>query len=269
VCVIAIVDQVYSEIGGQALRYDLFRPDNGDSLPLIVCLHGGGWISGSKEDYRDVALAMCRAGFAAAVPSYRLAPLHPFPAAVEDVAAFIRSCRESAGDWNVNPDRIGAIGNSAGGHLASMAGLHPDIEARANAVVDICGISDLRKPREIHLPISWGFVDQFLPWEYEGNESKFEQASPICQISPGAPPFLVIHGEDDDVVPVSQSDAFVGALKEAGVSVEYHRYPHEAHSFTLSAWNAIEATSTRFFRDRLIGVDDTDAVMVDEDGLRV
>lgn len=261
---IATLDQIYGERGGQALRYDLLRPDSDDRLPLVICLHGGGWISGSKEDYRDIGEVFCRAGLAAAIPSYRLAPLHPFPAAVEDVADFIRFARAQAGDWNIDPGKIGTIGNSAGGHLASMAGLQEDALARANAVVDICGISDLRKPREIHLPISWGFVDQFLPYEYEGNETIFERASPICLVTKDAPPFLVIHGEEDDVVPVAQSDAFVGALKEAGVSVEYHRYPHEAHSFTLSAWSSIEATATRFFRDRLIGIDDADVVVVDE-----
>lgn len=267
VSVIAIVDQVYSEIGGQALRYDLFRPDTPEPLPLIICLHGGGWISGSKEEYREVGLAMCRAGFAAAIPAYRLAPLHPFPAATDDIANFVRFCRSQADEWNIIPNRIGAIGNSAGGHLAAMAGLHQDPEARVNAVVDICGITDVRNARDLHLPISWGFLDQFLPYEYVGNEDLFAQASPICLINGDAPPFLIIHGEADDVVPVSQSDAFVGALKEAGISVEYHRYPHEDHSFSNGSWPLLEAAACHFFRDRLIIADDANVVMVDENRL--
>lgn len=265
--VIAIVDQVYSEKGGQELRYDLFRPDTNEPLPLVIAIHGGGWISGSKEEYRELGLALCRAGLAAAVPSYRLAPLHPFPAAVEDIADFVRFCRAQADEWNIRADRIGVIGNSAGGHLAAMAGLHPDPEARANAVVDVCGIADIRRPRETHLPISWGFLDQFLPYDYEGNEAIFEDASPICRVTPQAPPFLVIHGEEDDVVPVSQSDALVGALKEAGCAVEYHRLPNEDHGFSNGSWGHIEEAAVRFFKDRLIGVDDANVVPVDEDGL--
>jgi dipeptidyl aminopeptidase/acylaminoacyl peptidase len=106
-------------------------------------------------------------------------------------------------------------------------------------------------------------LDQFLPFDQETNGEIFEQASPICRISGDAPPFLVIHGEEDDVVPVSQSDAFVGALKEAGVSVEYHRIPLEDHGFSNGSWGHIEAASIRFFRDRLIGIDDSDVVPVD------
>lgn len=256
---IAIVDQVYASHGGIDLRYDLFRPNSEDVIPLVICIHGGGWISGCKEDYRELGLALCRAGFAAAIPQYRLAPLHPFPAAVDDIAEFVRFCRSKAGEWHIDPDKIGAFGNSAGGHLAAMAGLQSDPTSNVNAVVDVCGLTDLRNPRETHLPISWAFIDQFLPYEYAGNETIFESASPICRAFPGAPPFLIIHGEEDDIVPVSQSDAFVGALKEKGVPVEYYRYPGEDHGFSNGSWPLIEAAAVRFLRDRLVGVDDSDA----------
>ncbi len=257
---IAIVDQVYASHGGVDLRYDLFRPDSPETLPLIICIHGGGWISGCKEDYRELGLDLCRAGLAAAIPQYRLAPLHPFPAAVDDIAEFVRFCRGMAGEWNISPDRIGSFGNSAGGHLAAMAGLQSEPASNVNAVVDVCGLTDLRNPRDTHLPISWSFIEQFLPMDYAGHEATFEAASPICRVFPGAPPFLVIHGEEDDIVPVSQSDAFVGTLKEKGVPVEYHRYPGEDHGFSNGSWPLIEATAVRFLKDRLIGVDNADVV---------
>lgn len=254
---ISILDQVYASAGGSELRYDLFRPDGAENTPLVICIHGGGWISGSKEDYREVAFALCQAGFAAAVPDYRLAPLHPYPAAVEDIATFVKFCRAHAAEWMIHADRIASFGNSAGGHLAAMAGFTVDVGARVNAVVDISGLVDLRRPRDTHFPIAWAFLDQFLPVDWVGNEAIFEEASPICRIIPGAPPFLVIHGEQDDIVPVSVSDAFVGALKENGIAVEYHRYPLEDHNFTNGSWPQILATAIRFIRDRLIGVDDT------------
>lgn len=245
------VDQVYREVGGTQLRYDFFRPDSNDQLPLLIGIHGGGWISGSKEDYRDVAMAMVQHGIAVACPNYRLAPLHPYPAAVEDVRNFVAFVRANAESWAIDPMKVAAFGNSAGGHLAAMLGVGPDASERVNAVVDVCGITDVTNYREQHLPISFGFLEQFLPLHVEGNEAILCSASPIYQVAPGLPPFLVIHGTADDVVPISQSDTFVEKLEEQGVPFEYHRLEGEGHSFSFEAWNQIETVTVDFLREVL------------------
>ena len=120
---VAALNQVYSSPGGVPLHFDLFRPDSREPLPAIVCIHGGGWISGEKEGMHDVALRLAENGFIAACPDYRLAPLHPFPAAVQDVQRCVRSLRARADTYGILPHTVGAVGNSAGGHLRATLAL--------------------------------------------------------------------------------------------------------------------------------------------------
>jgi acetyl esterase/lipase len=242
-------DQLYAEPGGVALRFDLFRPETNEPLPLVICIHGGGWISGSKEDMRDVALRLAANGFAAACPNYRLAPLHPFPAAVDDIRSFVAAAKKNAAEWRIDPERIASLGNSAGGHLAAMAGLSPAPEARVSAVVDICGITDLTQPPQ-HFPVSWAFLEEFMGVPYEGNEELYRQASPLYQITSEAPPFLVVHGEADDIVSIKQSELLVAAFEEHGVKHEYHSLPNEMHSFSFLGWARVEQLFIDFLTNR-------------------
>ncbi|MFQ3587852.1 MAG: alpha/beta hydrolase [Fimbriimonadaceae bacterium] len=253
------LDQPYPTVGGKPLRYDFFRPTIDETLPLVVCIHGGGWISGDKGDMGEVARMFAESGFAAACPQYRLAPLFPYPAAVDDVLSFVRFCRTQAEEWKIDPDRIGSFGNSAGGHLAAMTGLldHPPSEAnggpsgRVDAVVSLCGIFDLTEPGERHFPISMAFLTQFLGSEFEGFESTWREASPLAHVDAEAAPFLVVHGSADDIVPVEQSRAFVKALEQAGVAVEYHELEGEGHAFGYPAWLEIQRWSTNFLEKNL------------------
>lgn len=245
------MDQVYREVAGVSLRYDFLRPNSAERLPLIIAVHGGGWISGDKSDYRDVGLMLVEQGFAVAIPQYRLAPLHPFPAATEDILAFARFCRSQDESWNVDSQRMGAIGNSAGGHLVAYLGTESDPEARPQAIVSLCPITDLTRPREQHFPIAWSFLEQFIPRNFDDAPADFEAASPLLRVKPDAAAFLIFHGEADDVVPVSQSDALTLALEKVGTTVSYYRMPGEDHSFSGGAWPFIQTKSVEFFREQL------------------
>ncbi|HZH99196.1 MAG TPA: alpha/beta hydrolase [Fimbriimonadaceae bacterium] len=229
-----LLDQQYGVAGGAPLRYDLFTPASESPAPLVICIHGGGWISGEKEGMHEVARGLAELGFAAASPQYRLAPLYPCPAAIDDVQAFIDFAHANAATWGADPERIAVLGNSAGGHLACMAGLTRKNVVRA--VVDICGITDVTNPREQHFPIAWEFLDQFMGIPWEGNEEFFKQASPLHHVASDSPPFLVVHGDVDDIVPVEQSDALVAALRTRQVPVDYHRLPNEGHALSYGAW---------------------------------
>jgi acetyl esterase/lipase len=245
--VLQTFDQTFACPGGISLKYDFFRPEGPDvSIPLIVCIHGGGWISGQKEDMHELAKLLVAKGYAAACPQYRLAPLHPFPAAVEDVYAFVTHARAEASSLGVDSTQFASLGISAGGHLACMAGLSAYSDSRVQAVVDVCGISDLTDPHGQHFPISLGFLEQFMAHPYEGNQELYEAASPIHQVKPGAPPFLIVHGDIDDVVPAGQSVALTEALKEAGSEAELHVFPNEGHSFSWEAWSKIEELTYGF-----------------------
>jgi acetyl esterase/lipase len=249
---VVLRDQSYPIEAG-SLEFDFFRPNGSGPYPLVVFLHGGGWISGDKTMYRDEALWLVPQGYACACIDYRLAPLYPFPAPVADCQAFVRYVRENAESLAIDPNKITAMGNSAGGHLALMLALCPmrmdafDGPAeRVNAVVDVCGITDLTNPTDAHYQISMSFLEQFMDGPYEGNEDKWRSASPMNYLAHAQGKFLVIHGTDDDVVPVSQSHRLVQGLTGRGLDVKYVELEGEMHSFTMQGWQQIQQELVAF-----------------------
>lgn len=238
----ALRDQCYDPAMPRARLFDFFRPDSEEVVPLVVLIHGGGWISGEKTTYRDEAVWLASQGYAAACVGYRLAPLSPFPAAVQDVQAFIRFVRDQAADYAIDPQRIVAFGNSAGGHLASMTGLCPhELDTnrpaeRPNSVVSLCGISDLRNYETTHFPLAFTFLEQFLGGPERDMPDRYVQASPVTYVAEGAPPFVIVHGTDDEVVPVEQSRELYSALCTCGVPAQLHEFVGEGHSYTYDAW---------------------------------
>lgn len=257
----SLFDQAYDDPGNISLRFDLFHPETPEPAPLVVCVHGGGWISGEKEGMHEVAEGLVRKGFAAACPQYRLAPLHPFPAAVKDAQAFVAYCRKNAAGLGIDPNRIASLGISAGGHLAAMLGVTDgefldepsDVSTRVDAAAAICPLIDLSGAPTKHFAISMAFIEQFMGGPYEGNEERYRAASPLSYVDAKSVPMLLVHGEADDIVPVEQSDALCAALKAAGVPCEYHRLPEEGHAFSIEAWAQIEVRYLSFLEANLKG----------------
>ena len=252
-----VSDREYSCPDGAPLKFDLCHPGGGPT-PLAVFLHGGGWMSGDRGMFRDEALWLARQGFAAAVIDYRLAPLHPFPAAVVDAQSFVRFARQNAEELKIKPDKIAAIGNSSGGHLACMLGLcnetfgsESSVDHKANAVVDICGLTDMRDPGDTQFDASFGFIEQFLGGPYAGNEERYAQASPLAHLTDAVCPFLIVHGDQDDVVPPNQSAALHEALTKAGGKSSLIMLEGEGHSFTFGAWDRVREAYLAFLRDVL------------------
>lgn len=239
--VIALRDQCYDPALPRARSYDFFRPDTDEAVPVVVLVHGGGWISGDKRDYHPEAIWLANQGYAAACVSYRLAPLHPFPAAVQDIQAFLRYVT-TARHLNVDPSRVVTFGNSAGGHLACMAGLCRQDLATAQpavlpaAVVSLCSITDVRGYEASHFPIAFSFLEQFLGGPERGRERVYAAASPVFHANEDAPPFLIVHGTDDEVVPVQQSRGLYSALCAHGVPAQLLEFEGEGHNYTYDAW---------------------------------
>jgi acetyl esterase/lipase len=242
--------------GRPELVFDFTRPATAAPAPLLVFVHGGGWISGDLTMYADEAVWAAEQGMASACISYRLAPLHTFPAAVADVQAFMRHAATASKELGIDPTRVVVVGNSAGGYLAAMAGLCPHdfgtdgAAVRPSAVVSLSGISDLRDPDMASEPIAMTFVEQFMGGTFAELQESYGLASPVAYVDRGSPPFLVVHGDDDEIVPVAQSRQLVAALRAAGVETTYHELPGEGHSYSYPAWLGIRDLILEFVNAR-------------------
>lgn len=208
-------------------------PHDGNPLPVVVFIHGGGWKGGDRRAGIPRLVPLVTTGHYAGISvGYRLSPESTWPAQVHDCKAAIRWIRANAAKYNLDPDRIGVMGPSAGGHLVAMLGTsgdvkplegtlgkHPDISSRVSCVVDWFGPSDLPAinngvPRRENADSA---VAGLLGGKLEEKLELAREASPITYITKDDPPFLIIHGTEDRLVPVDQSRRLNVKLKEAGV----------------------------------------------------
>jgi acetyl esterase/lipase len=236
-----VPDIAYREGNERAWKLDLVMPkDRGDKpRPGIVFVHGGGWRSGDKRSgtFLSGAIEYAQKGYVCITINYRLIDEGPFPACVEDVKNAVRWFRANAEKYNLDPQRIGGYGNSAGAHLVSMLGLvkqdaglegdgpHQDQSSLLQAVCASATPTDFKlfgggRARNGGL----------LAGDEATLEERARKASPVSYVAKDAPPFLLIHGTADRTVDVKHSDTFVEALKAAGAKdVEYIRIEGSGH----------------------------------------
>ena len=219
----------YVENGHERQKLDLYLPENVNGpLPVVVWVHGGGWRSGSKD--RCPAVPLVAKGFAVASINYRLSQHASFPAQIEDCKAAIRWLRAHAKQYRLDAHHIGAWGASAGGHLVALlgttgngkefktGGANADQSSKVQAVCDWFGPTDFLRL----VSSSNGAknpVTSLLGGPVQENQKKARQASPLTHVANSDPPFLIMHGDQDRVVPLSQSEVFADALRKAGVDV--------------------------------------------------
>ena len=225
-------DVTYCERGDLALKMDLYLPaPSSVPSPAVVYLHAGAWEFGNKFAFGGIAAfdELLSRGYAVASIEYRLAPMHKFPAQIEDAKCAVRFLRVSSSEYDIDQERIAALGGSAGGHLAALLGVtdssdgfdgdgHNHESSEVAAVVDLFGPVNLEAP-------------DFVPYAKDASQRVFDApvsgdataalryASPVTYVTADDPPFLLIHGEDDGVVPPNQSEALAWKLGEAGVPV--------------------------------------------------
>lgn len=231
----------YCVLEGVSLKMDVYYPSSpGGPWSAIIYIHGGGWFEGDKGDavgLQDIPALVARQFLVVAV-NYRLAPDYTFPAMLHDVRCAVRHLRAEASRYNLDPQWVGAYGESAGGQLASLLGLmsaeegyhvvgpYADFSSRVNAVVDMFGPVDLTD-----LPL-WPLDLEEVIFGGEGSgPAQLKAASPIQYITPDDPPFLIIHGDRDPLVPLEQSIRFHHRLQEAGVDAELVIVENAGHSF--------------------------------------
>ncbi len=240
-----IKDVEYGNIGGtRPLLLDLYLPQGEPKKPrpALVFIHGGGWKSGNRADYRFYTGHFAKLGYVAATISYRLSGEALFPAAIQDAKCAVRWLRVNAEKYAIDPDKIVAIGGSAGGYLSMMLGYATDVpewedvggnegvSSRVQAVVNLYGPVDLTAEEAKRA----GVVKAFLGKTYEEDPDLYVKASPITYLTPDDPPTLILHGTIDETVPIAQADLLARKLKELGVMYLYDRVEGWPHTMDLA-----------------------------------
>jgi len=272
-------DIVFAEHDGVRLLGDLYAPKGLDKAPALVAVHGGGWQIGDRKFYSNWGPYLARNGFAVFAIEYRLMKpgVKTYPGSVYDTKAAVQYVRAKAGDFGIDPDRIGMIGDSAGAHLSALVALAGEepafssqyrseasaaLPAKVKAVVGFYGVYDMlaqwqhdlvTRPRD-------NISEKYLSAAPHTNRKVFFEASPISYATAdrNSTRFLLIHGDHDDIVdPATQSAAFLLALKQAGFFVRTVVIPGAGHFFITEP---VDDTSfggfagpkvVRFLRDAL------------------
>lgn len=237
------LDIEYGKGGDKSLLLNLYAPEKLDKpVPGLIFIHGGGWKSGSRTDYKYYAVRYAKRGYVVASITYRFAQDAPFPAAVQDAKCAVRWMRANAEKYHVDPNRIAAIGGSAGGHLSMMLGYSsdvpelegnggwPGVSSKVQAVVDLYGPPDL----DCEAARKDSTVQNFIGKPYEEAPKLYEQASPYRYLTPDDPPTLIFQGTIDDIVPPSQSDFLAEKLKAAGIPYQYEKYEGWPHTMDIA-----------------------------------
>jgi acetyl esterase/lipase/lysophospholipase L1-like esterase len=259
----------YGEVDGEKLGIDVYLPTTGSDKtkrPAVLLVHGGGWVGGTRKDVANEARGLAKQGYVAFSASYRLGngparlddsalPVrNRYPAPLDDCQRAVRWIRSKAGEFQIDPDRIAAIGWSAGGHLVSLLGTldtrdnsDPALAAyssRANAVINVFGPADLTLPLPennllggpvdpsaeawaVRKPVRWLADELIGSTDVEAQKA----ASPLHHIDSKTVPFLIVHGALDKLVPIDQSRAFLRALQSKGIEAKLLEFPDEGHGF--------------------------------------
>ena len=260
-------DLVYVEGGHERQKLDLFLPAKVDGpVPVIIWVHGGGWQNGSKENCPALRGGYLEKGYAVASLNYRLSQHAVFPAQIEDCKAAVRWLRAHAKEYGLDGSRFGAWGSSAGGHLVALlgtsgevkafdVGAHLDQSSRVQAVCDYFGPTDfiaLAKSRDARRPAtSLSPESQLIGGFVLDHPDKVERADPITYVSADDPPFLIVHGDADLVVPYAQSELLFAAMKKTGLGVRFHTIRGAAHGGPGFSSGEVETMVADFFDDRL------------------
>ncbi|USX12091.1 alpha/beta hydrolase [Oxalobacteraceae bacterium OTU3CAMAD1] len=243
-----VADQTYIQYGTHCLKLDMYLPTNAkQDLPVVVFVHGGGWRSGFRSEFVPMALRLARNGYASVTVTYRLAGEAMYPAAVHDVRAAVRWVREHAGEYGLDPRRIALAGGSAGGQIASLAGVTghmnqfdpgaaiSDVSSAVQAVVNIDGLSDFTSEAarvnedDPKKPVS--AAGYWFGGRYAEKAALWREASPIQYVNSSMPPMLFI-GSAQPRFAVGREE-MVEKMTQLRVPSKVVLLPDTPHSFWL------------------------------------
>ncbi len=257
---------VYAQPTGETLKLNLARPATGNGpFPTVLCIHGGGFAGGQREDYDELCRKFARRGYVAATIDYRLSPKHRWPAHIQDCKTAVRWLREHAAEYGIDGNRIGAMGSSAGGHLAQFMGVTNDVRefdgdspptkpsSKVNCVAAWSQASDFTREYGVWKEAPEAFRG-FLGAELTAESRKTHvRASPLFWVTPNAAPTLLIHGTADRDVLFLQSVWIYERLRSSEVEAYLQPIEGGGHGLTGAHLERAEEAMFQFF-DRQFGL---------------
>ena len=252
----------YAAVNGTEFHLDVYEPATKVSglSPAVILIHGGGWTDLNKSTMRGMGQFLARFGFVAFSVDYRLfhGGENPWPAQLDDVQRAVRWVRANAGKYGVNPERIGAFGHSAGAQLAALLGMEETRDnsdpalakysSRVQAVVDVSGPTDFTVQHDAE---ETAFLSSFLGGDYSKRPEIWREASPVYHVSKQDAPFLIVHGTQDENVPIAQAQELYEKLQAAGVPAAFIKV-NDVHTFrTPEARHQLAIETLAFFNRNL------------------
>jgi acetyl esterase/lipase len=268
-------DVVYGHAGGVDLKFDVAKPVDGSGpYPAIVFFHGGGWQQGHKSHMHRWLRRFASEGYVAVTVGYRFAPEFKWPCQVQDAKAAVRFLRANAKGFSIDPDRIGAMGESAGGYLALMLGvtsLNDGLEgdggsaehsSRVQAVVSFFSAADFTSPRKKLSPTVENEIQKYygksLPQVLADFTGASDNSDPLLKkisvfpyIDAGDPPVLLFQGDEDPFISVEQAGKLSAAFAKANVEHELVIVEGGGHGWTGALQDQTSLQMSEFFRRTL------------------
>ena len=254
---------VYGKGDNADLELDLAMPAAGNGpFPAIVCIHGGGWKAGNRQQLVGLTDVFAKKNFVAVTITYRLAPKYQFPAQIEDCKAAVRWMRANADKYNIDSKRIGAVGFSAGAHLSCLLGAadetadlegqggNPKQSSKVQAVVSFFGPTDFTT-KTWSKDVENAFFVPFVGGKFEEKKDQYRKCSPIIYCSKNNPPFLFFHGTKDTLVGIEHSEKMTKKLRDLGVPAELVTMEGDGHGWGGEKLTRTLDQTVKFFKDKL------------------
>ncbi|QDU27446.1 Carboxylesterase NlhH [Anatilimnocola aggregata] len=262
-------DVEYGKAGDRSLKLDVIKPKEASEKPrpCVVWIHGGGWQNGNKSSGHFRLTNLVASGdYVGVTVGYRLTDETAWPGQIHDCKAAVRWIRANAKTLGVDPDKIGVMGSSAGGHLVSMLGTSgdvkelegkngsPDNSSRVSCVVDFCGPSDFLAINKDNPKLNdpSGPVYKLLGGPITTKEDVAKEASPVTHVSADDPPFLILHGTDDRTVDIRQAEILHSAQQKAGTKSTFVKITGGGHGI---GGPKVEERVKTFLDKHLLGKD--------------
>ena len=252
----------YAKIGASELHLDMYQPPNRGTgpRPAVLLFHGGGWTSYDKSSMHDIGEFLARLGFVAVAVDYRLfqGAENRWPAQLDDAQRAVRWVRANADKYDVDRQRIGAYGFSAGAQLAALLGMEDTRDnsdpalarysSKVQAVVDVSGPTDFTTDRDSEDDV---FLTNFFGATFSKDPELWRDASPVFHVSKKNAAFLIVHGTKDRNVPISQAQELYEKLKAARVPVSFVKVDDSHNLQTAEAVRTLAAQTRTFFNQYL------------------